>query len=98
MRNYWKQLTSAATSGGLQPFKVVVVGEGELKSQLAPHTYGQSQVKDAPYVLVFSVETDISEHTVDAYVERAAEVRGQGKESIDWLFRLNENVYLLHGH
>lgn len=72
----------AATSGGLQPFKVVVVGEGELKSQLAPHAYGQSQVKDASHVLVFSVETNISEHTVDAYVERAAEIRGRGKESL----------------
>ncbi len=72
----------AATSGGLQPFKMVVVGEGALKSQLAPHVYGQSQVKEAPHVLVFSVETNISEQTVDAFVARAAEVRGQGKESL----------------
>lgn len=72
----------AATSGGLQPFKVVVVAEGELKSQLAPHAFGQPQVKDASHVLVFSVETDISENTVDAYIKRAAEVRGKDKESL----------------
>lgn len=70
----------AATSGGLQPFKIAVIGAGTLKSQLAPHAFGQAQVKDASHVIVFSVETDISGQTVDAYVERAAEVRGQGKE------------------
>lgn len=72
----------AATSGGLQPFKVVVVAEGELKSQIAQHAFGQQQVKDASHVLVFSVETDISVNTVDAYTKRAAEVRGLGKESL----------------
>lgn len=72
----------AATSGGLQPFKMIVVAEGKLKSQLAQHAFGQQQVKDASHVLVFSVETDISGSTVDAYIKRAAEVRGQGKESL----------------
>ncbi len=72
----------AATSGGLQPFKVVVVEEGDLKSQLAEHAFGQAQVKDASHVLVFSVETNISEQTVDNYIERAAEVRGKEKESL----------------
>lgn len=72
----------AATSGGLQPFKVVVVGDGELKNQLSGHTFGQSQVKDASHVLVFSVETNISEDTVNAYIDRAAEVRGREKESL----------------
>ncbi len=72
----------AATSGGLQPFKVVVIGDGALKSRLAPHAYGQSQIKDASQLLVFAIETDISEKTVENYVERAAELRGQGKESL----------------
>lgn len=72
----------AATSGGLQPFKLVVVGEGELKSQLAPHAFGQSQVKDASHILVFSVETDISGDTVNRYIQRATEVRGEGKDSL----------------
>ncbi len=77
-----KAANLAATSGGLQPFKMVVVAEGELKSQLAQHTFGQPQVKDASHLLVFTVETDISANTVDAYIKRAAEVRGQGKESL----------------
>ncbi len=72
----------AATSGGMQPFKIVVVSEGNLKSQLAPHAYNQSQVGDASHVLVFAVDTNIGDQTVENYVKRAAEVRGQGKESL----------------
>lgn len=70
-----------ATSGGLQPFKMVVVGRGELKKKLAPHSYGQPQVGEASHVLIFAVETDIDGTIVDNYTERAAEVRGLGKEA-----------------
>lgn len=72
----------SATSGGLQPFKVVVVSEGELKSKLEPHGYGQEQFGTASHILVFAVETNISGETVDAYAARAAEVRGKGKEEM----------------
>lgn len=72
----------AATSGGLQPFKVIVVSEGELKSKLAPQGYGQEQLGTASHILVFAVETNISGETVDTYANRAAEVRGKGKDEL----------------
>jgi nitroreductase len=71
-----------ATSGGLQPFKLVVVSDSGLKKQLVKSSYNQSQVEEASHVLVFAVETEINEGTVDRYVERAAELRGQEKESL----------------
>lgn len=72
-----------ATSGGFQPFKLVVISQGELKDQLANHTYGQPQVKDASHVLVFAVETNITEDIVETYIERAAEVRNLKKEDFE---------------
>ena len=72
----------AATSGGLQPFKMVVLSNEALQAELVPHTFGQVQVKDASHVLVFSVETIINEQTVNNYIDRAAEVRGKDKESL----------------
>lgn len=65
-----------ATSGGLQPFKIVVVSNDELKEQLVPYSYNQEQVGKASHVLVFATETEIGKNTVDAYINRAAEVRG----------------------
>lgn len=44
----------AATSGGLQPFKIVVVSNDELKKQLIPISYNQEQVGTASHVLVFA--------------------------------------------
>lgn len=73
----------AATSGGFQPFKLVVVGAGELKDQLANHAYGQPQVKDASHLLVFAYQTDVDETMVDTYIERAAEVRSVDKSAFD---------------
>lgn len=70
-----------ATSGGFQPFKLVVLSEGELKSQVANHAYGQPQVKDASHVLIFAIETNITEDMVDTYIERASSIRNVSKES-----------------
>lgn len=65
----------AATSGGLQPFKIVVVSNDEIKKQLVPFSYNQEQVGTASHVLIFATETKIGENTVQAYIDRAAEVR-----------------------
>lgn len=72
-----------ATSGGFQPFKLIVVSEGDLKDQLANHAYGQPQVKDASHVLVFAVQTQVDERIIQDYIDRAAEVRNVDKSAFD---------------
>lgn len=71
------------TSGGFQPFKLIVVGEGELKNQLANHAYGQPQVKDASHVLIFAAQTQLDETIIQDYIDRASEVRNVPKEAFD---------------
>ena len=71
-----------ATSGGLQPFKIVVVSNDDIQSKLLPLSYNQMQVKAASHVLVFAVETNVNEETVDRFIARAAEVRGQGQNEL----------------
>lgn len=72
----------AATSGGLQPFKMVVVKNEDLQTKLIGSSYNQRQVADASHLLVFAVEAKIDGGIVDRYIERAAELRGQEKESL----------------
>src|SRR5690554_8219834 len=50
-----------ATSYGLQPVKIVVVSNQQLKEELLPHTFNQPQIRDASHVLVLCVETERSE-------------------------------------
>lgn len=44
----------APTSSGLQPFKIFVISDQEIKDKMQPIAMGQSQVKDASHVLVFA--------------------------------------------
>ncbi len=64
-----------ATSYGLQPIKLLIINDKELQERLVPHSWNQRQVADASHVLVFCVENDIDEHTVNRYFDRVRTVR-----------------------
>jgi nitroreductase len=55
-----------ATSYGLQPCRLIVVKDQDLKSKMVPHSYGQMQVKDASAVLVICT-TAVDEQYVKDY-------------------------------
>ena len=71
-----------ATSMGLQPFKIVVVSNEDLKKELVPFSYNQKHVGEASHVLVFAIETDVNQSTIDSYINRAMEVRQQSEEDL----------------
>ena len=73
----------AATSGGLQPFKLVVTKNDELKQKLQAASYNQAAVGDSSHLLIFAVQTDPGNKLVDAYLNRAVEVRGVEMSSLE---------------
>lgn len=88
-----------ATSGGFQPFKLVVVSSDEVKEKLVPVAYNQTQVGEASHVFVFALESNIDETMVDAYMKLASEVRNQPLESLEgysqsmkaWIGSMDDN-------
>lgn len=64
-----------ATSYGLQPLKMIVVSNPELKQQLVPLTMEQRQVKDASHVLVFCIETELTSKYIQEYFDRVERIR-----------------------
>lgn len=72
-----------ATSMGLQPFKIVVVSNEELQKQMVPMSYNQQHVAEASHILVFAIETNINQEKVDAYIERAMELRKASKADLE---------------
>ena len=46
----------APTSSGLQPFRVLVVSNQELKDKMVPIAMNQQQVADCSHVLVFAAD------------------------------------------
>lgn len=66
----------AATSYGLQPFRVIIVENEELREQLKPAAYGQPQITDASHLVVFAAKTGMPPEYIDDYMNRIANTRG----------------------
>ena len=65
----------SASSYGLQPYHVFVVSDQQVKEQLKPASWGQSQITDASHVIVFANATDFGEELVDDFLENVSETR-----------------------
>ncbi|MCG2419038.1 NAD(P)H-dependent oxidoreductase [Aequorivita sp. F47161] len=64
-----------ATSFGLQPLKLAIISNPELKKQLMPLTYNQSQVRDASHILILCVEKSINEDFIVDHFKRVEGLR-----------------------
>ena len=72
----------SSSSYGLQPYKVIIVENPELRAQLQPAAYGQSQVVDASHLIIFANETNVDDETINRYINRISETRGIPAESL----------------
>jgi nitroreductase len=66
----------SSSSFGLQPYKVIIIENPDLRAQLQPASWGQSQIVEASHLLVFASKTDVSPEYVDGYLENIAATRG----------------------
>ncbi|WP_343695067.1 NAD(P)H-dependent oxidoreductase [Flavobacterium sp.] len=66
----------AASSYGLQPYKVIVVENPEIREQLKAAAYGQTQLTDASQIFVFANDLNAGEESVAAYIKNISETRG----------------------
>ncbi|HEY9826294.1 MAG TPA: NAD(P)H-dependent oxidoreductase [Stenomitos sp.] len=82
----WSTLADALvltpSSYGLQPWKFLVVTSPELKAQLKPFSWNQSQVTDCSHYVVFTIKKNLTADHVDHFVARMAEVRQTPVESL----------------
>lgn len=78
-----KAFNLTATSYGLQPVKLLVIANQELKERLVEHTWNQKQVADASHVLVFAVESNIDAEYITAYFNRVKAIRDTPDEILN---------------
>jgi len=72
-----------ATSYGLQPLKMIIVSNPEIKEKLVPITMNQYQVIDASHVLVLCTETEIGEEFIKNYFKQIEETRKTPRSILD---------------
>ena len=73
----------AATSFGLQPFRLLVISDPEVKEQLRTASYNQPQLTECSHVFVFCSMTTMPPEQIDRYVDRIAEVRDVPREQLN---------------
>lgn len=73
------------SSYGLQPYKILVIEDLEIRSQLRAAAYNQLQLSDASQVIVFASETNIDEALIGKYIDNIAKVRQLGRHHLEGL-------------
>lgn len=72
----------SSSSYGLQPYKVFIIDNPEIRAQIQPLAWNQSQITDASHVFVFANNTNFGIAEIDAYIENMAKTRGIPVESV----------------
>ena len=70
------------TSFGLQPLKMIIIKDQELKDKIFPHSYFQEQVKTCSHLLVLCIDTIVNEKTIDNYFDYEKKVRGTTEDVV----------------
>ena len=72
----------SSSSYGLQPYKVLIIENAELREKLKPASWNQSQITDAFHLIVFANDTNIGNQEIDAFIQNMSETRSVPLESI----------------
>ncbi|MFT5436321.1 MAG: nitroreductase/dihydropteridine reductase [Ulvibacter sp.] len=72
-----------ATSYGLQPIKMVVIGNADVKQKLVPITMNQEQVNNASHVLVICTETEMDAEFIKDNFKLVEETRKTARAILD---------------
>ena len=74
LRQLLEIIRFAPSSFGLQPYRIIVIGNDEIKKKLSPASWGQAQITTCSHLLVFCANTNIREH-IDIYEKMMNDAR-----------------------
>ncbi len=73
------------SSFGLQPWKLIAITNPEVRLKLRAAAWGQPQVTDASHLIVFAAKTNLTEASVDEYIQLIAKTRNIEVEALSEL-------------
>ncbi|MDX1332322.1 MAG: NAD(P)H-dependent oxidoreductase [Robiginitalea sp.] len=76
LRKLLEAVRLSASSYGLQPYKILVVEDKDLREQLRPSCWNQPQITEASHVLVIASRADFDAELIDSYLEEVSQTRG----------------------
>lgn len=78
-----ESLRLAPSSYGLQPWQFLVVQNPQLREQLTPVSWNQTQVKDCSHYVVITYKKKLDEAHIQKFIARNMEVRGSTAEQLE---------------
>ncbi|WP_353182013.1 NAD(P)H-dependent oxidoreductase [Parapedobacter lycopersici] len=84
----------APTSSGLQPFKVIVITNPDLKAKIQPIAYGQTQISDSSHLLVFAAWDNYSDERINEIFNHTVAERGLPENTFDDYKNRLKSTYL----
>ena len=72
----------SASSIGLQPYRVIVIENPEILKQIKPIANNQAQITEASHLLVFAAWSDVSEESIEEYLNLIASERQVSLDSL----------------
>ena len=81
--NTLKEATKLSVSSmGLQPYRILVIENPEIREKLKAAAYGQTQITDASQLFIFANDLDLGAVSVDNYIKNISETRGVPVEAL----------------
>lgn len=77
-----KAFNLTATSYGLQPMKLQVITNTDLRDKLFANSFNQAQVKDASHLFVITAKVNMNQSDIDSYFDLIDDLRATPKELI----------------
>lgn len=76
-----ESLILTPSSYGLQPWKFLVVQDPQIRKQLTPHSWNQTQVEDCSHFVVMAARTELDDAYLNFFFDEMARIRSTPKES-----------------
>ena len=83
----------APTSSGLQPFDVIIVTNKDLRAQIGPVAWNQSQITDGSHLLVFAAWDNYTSERINKMFDLVNEERGTRNEGWEAYRQMLLNSY-----
>jgi len=94
METLLEAIRLSASSYGLQPYEVMVIEDPDVRAKLKPAAFGQPQITDASYLLVFAYNTNVDRQYLDKFIKNNSETRNKPVEDFQDLREMIQNSVL----
>ncbi|TRZ41475.1 NAD(P)H-dependent oxidoreductase [Robertkochia solimangrovi] len=79
------------SSYGLQPYKVFVITDPELRAELQKASFMQPQITDASQLIVFANQLNFGSEEIQSYIENIADTRKMDIKNLDGFSQMMNN-------